>query len=419
MDTEDNLPLSIPLLPLKEFLACPICMCEFDKTYITPCGHRYCEKCIRECINRRHKCPCCNAAVQDNQLIKDSGYDGLIAMINKEKGKAEDGYFNNLIRNAATGDANNPDDTIQREISPIEDVLQKHLKQGLASFELYYRELRKDFELRIKEAEISIEVALADLQVTSSMGDEQPNQAAQDAAAAARVQECENRRQHLEKELEACTKLLVESYDKHLSEHVPAPALLPVNISIVLHGKTVTLKDVKLKPHDSLSILKEIVIDRMQREGDPVVIFPDDGVKYVLVGPFAKNNGTLPVQTIERVASGEMAVEAAEGGSGEGGVGAGAKDITLLPPGCYPVLEYAVKPASSIVLIGPIKLESEMPKKCFVKVWKQGGNEKMDYFTCKQCKINWVCKSCRDFCHKGHKMVPYVSGHTPTWACCH
>ena len=51
----------------------------------------------------RHKCPCCNATIQNSQLIKDAGYDGLIAMINQEKGKAEDGYFASLIRNAATG----------------------------------------------------------------------------------------------------------------------------------------------------------------------------------------------------------------------------------------------------------------------------------------------------------------------------
>ena len=47
----------------------------------------------------------------------------------------------------------------------------EHLKQGLASFELYYRDLCKDFELRIKEAETSLEVALAELQMTTSLED--------------------------------------------------------------------------------------------------------------------------------------------------------------------------------------------------------------------------------------------------------
>ncbi len=42
---------------------------------------------------------------------------------------------------------------------------------------MYYRELRKDFEVRIREAETSLEVALGDLQVTSSLDEEQPGQA--------------------------------------------------------------------------------------------------------------------------------------------------------------------------------------------------------------------------------------------------
>ena len=64
----------------------------------------------------------------------------------------------------------------------------------------------------------------------------------------------------------------------------------------------------------------------------------------------------LPIQAIERVVSGEMA-EAAEEEGGNSSGGRLSEDITLLPPGCHPVLEYAVKPSSVIVLVGPIKLE--------------------------------------------------------------
>ena len=77
---------------------------------------------------------------------------------------------------------------------------------------------------------------------------------------------------------------------------------------------------------------------------------------FSLYRPFAKDNGTLPIQAIERVVSGEMAEAAEEeGGNSSGGIL--PEDITLLPPACHPVLEYAVKPSSVIVLVGPIKLE--------------------------------------------------------------
>ena len=50
-------------------------------------------------------------------------------------------------------------------------LLLEHLKQGLAAYELYYRELRKDFELRIKEAEGRLEIVLSEIQMASSMED--------------------------------------------------------------------------------------------------------------------------------------------------------------------------------------------------------------------------------------------------------
>lgn len=36
-----------------EHFQCPICMSRIEEACLTPCGHRYCYKCIDECINRR------------------------------------------------------------------------------------------------------------------------------------------------------------------------------------------------------------------------------------------------------------------------------------------------------------------------------------------------------------------------------
>ena len=74
----DGVFVYLQLMPLADHLTCPVCMGRLQNTHMTACGHRYCEKCIRECIDRLRRCPCCNAALQHNQLIKDTQFDALI-----------------------------------------------------------------------------------------------------------------------------------------------------------------------------------------------------------------------------------------------------------------------------------------------------------------------------------------------------
>ena len=67
--------------PLVDHLSCPVCMGRLQHTHMTACGHRYCESCIRECIDRLRRCPCCNTALRHDQLIKDAQFDTLIGKI--------------------------------------------------------------------------------------------------------------------------------------------------------------------------------------------------------------------------------------------------------------------------------------------------------------------------------------------------
>ena len=50
------------------------------------------------------------------------------------------------------------------------------------------------------------------------------------------------------------------------------------------------------------------------------------------------------------------------------------------------------KPGSQIVVYGSMKLQSDLPKKCFVEVFKKGEGQKVDYFSCQDCgfKCKWV-----------------------------
>lgn len=63
--------------------------------------------------------------------------------------------------------------------------------------------------------------------------------------------------------------------------------------------------------------------------------------------------------------------------------------------------------------------ESEKPLECMTLKYDKDPIATFNYFSCKTCKTNWICESCRDGCHKGHELLPHLMNHRPTWACCY
>jgi E3 ubiquitin-protein ligase RNF5 len=80
-NTEDSadLPLKIPVSSVYEHFQCPICMSTLSDPSVTKCGHRFCHKCIEECINRRHECPCCKTALNRDDVIVDHSFAALMS----------------------------------------------------------------------------------------------------------------------------------------------------------------------------------------------------------------------------------------------------------------------------------------------------------------------------------------------------
>lgn len=70
--------MNAQLACVKEHLACPICIGILTETHITHCGHRFCKDCILECINRKPICPCCNAHLRPDMVLKDPLFDNLV-----------------------------------------------------------------------------------------------------------------------------------------------------------------------------------------------------------------------------------------------------------------------------------------------------------------------------------------------------
>lgn len=78
-----------------------------------------------------------------------------------------------------------------------------------------------------------------------------------------------------------------------------------------------------------------------------------------------------------------------------------------------------MEPGSVLLWTGPVKLKSDVPLQCFALTYNKDKKEAVDYFSCQNCGINWICPSCVKVCHAGHKTAPYLKQHVPNWACCY
>merc|ERR1712054_670881 len=86
-----------------------------------------------------------------------------------------------------------------------------------------------------------------------------------------------------------------------------------------------------------------------------------------------------------------------------------------------PLQQLGAKAGEDLLVRGDIKFASDQPPLCFKKTFKKDSKTKIDYFSCSDCKKNWICPACADHCHrrKGHNVRPYLLQHIPTWACCY
>ncbi|KAK3584719.1 hypothetical protein CHS0354_036496 [Potamilus streckersoni] len=387
---DTNLPIVVPFQAINDFFQCSICMCQMKAAVMTACGHRFCEKCIQEWVDRQHKCPCCNNPLQLDQLIKDHQFDSLLATIMTESKKAEDEYFESLINRAS--DEQNKDENL----TPMEQILKKHLKQGLSAHEKYFHSLKKDFKQRKQMLESETSKGIADIHLNTLFED----QALIKTAELQSIQE--KKLQELEKELSTCTKLLAEAYDKYLTDHIPNLDVLPVVVSVYLLNKNIRIEGFRVNPSDTLLAVREFVEATMEANHNPVIEWEND-VKVFLFGPFAKGSQMETQKIMSDISSSAS----------------DTSDVQEIREGLRFGLQYSIKPGSEIVVTGHVKCESDLPKKCFSEVFKKDAEQKVDYFSCQTCNFNWICRSCMAVCHQDHNVAPYIMEHKPSWACCY
>uniref|UniRef100_A0A6B2LJ77 Uncharacterized protein n=1 Tax=Arcella intermedia TaxID=1963864 RepID=A0A6B2LJ77_9EUKA len=174
-------------------------------------------------------------------------------------------------------------------------------------------------------------------------------------------------------------KMLLSSYEEFISQTIPPPQFLPINITIEISSKKLLLNNVILNKMDNLSDIKKIILQKMEQRGEEIIDLEEN--QFVLF---------------------DKALE---------------KEIPIEPE--VPIIQYHPSPGSLIIIKGSLKCQSEAPKECFKNKYIEGANMKMTYYTCKDCKFNWICKSCAEVCHASHNITCYINNHSPSWPCCY
>jgi len=409
---DPDLSLSIPLLPLFEECCCPICFNFVKDCHITVCGHIFCGSCIRECLNRKHCCPCCNHEMEAKQLVRNFHFDRLVSVIMTQKELASKRYFEKLIKSGEDSSEGIPleyrygtscnEEMYKRKadkdnrLSPIEELFRRHMNKNLNSYEDYYKELESRHQSRIRQLEEGYVKKMTDLKQLYELNRKQANHP--DSSNDATSSDSQNWKQSLELELDSLTKecdyhrtqlnasfhstvqQLLDSYDEYLSAHSPLPSFLPVYVTISIPSKGISLKKVVIKPADNSFDVKRLVEKRLEDIGNPI-------------------NKALSSKDFFVYRHGDKEEEIND---------------EYRPLSLYNILQ-----GEELLLMGTIHLKSDLPKQCFTAIYEKGKDQSMDYFSCKECNSNWICRPCAENCHSGHSLSEHILNHRPTWACCY
>jgi len=199
---------------------------------------------------------------------------------------------------------------------------------------------------------------------------------------------CENEIKSLEESFLKSTELLITSYDDYLSEIDPSPQFLPVNVSIKIPDKDVDIKNVRIDRSVTVAELRKVVTEFMEKLGNPITEYTNTNI-FVLYKSFHSTTDT----NLKR------------------------NDGILLVDESIPILQHNPQPGSLIILKGNLLCKSDAPKQCYKSTYKEG--DRMDYFQCQDCNLKWICVSCKEECHKGHKLQSFLQNHNSTWGCCY
>ncbi|KAL4468182.1 hypothetical protein ABPG72_017163 [Tetrahymena utriculariae] len=393
MELEFEVDRSIPFIVegqslLKEF-ECTVCQLYIKQAHITKCGHVFCKECILESINRHHRCPFCSTDLKENDVIKNYHLDNLKNVILK----AQEEYKNSIINQAFNKREQG------NEESQILNIFRDNLRETILLYESKFKEINLIFKEKKKIIEKQLEIQS---QLQNQLSDQ------------IRAQSCQLENQKiikLEQEKNEIQKHLIENLNKYLKTSLPKPDILDLRVKLIIPKKNLYLESFILKPYDQVSDFKQKLIQIFQKNNNPIDEQKLDLNQIFVISLPLKADNEEQINKISKESffTEQNLIQFIQ----QNGIEAQVRSLTSKQA----FVQLQIQQGSTLIIQGTIPSNSDKPPTCLTYKFQQ--NTTVDYYTCVQCNLNWICQSCAFFCHKEHNTVIQIKNHLASWACCY
>ncbi|CAD8057982.1 unnamed protein product [Paramecium primaurelia] len=363
-------------------LQCAVCINEFNNPFLTKCGHCFCYNCIEEVINRYHKCPLCNLDLNKTDIFKNNQINQIkctfifyIEIIDEQKKQQLNNKVNNVFGDQTTN-------SFLPDYKMISDMFKNAIQQMYNIYESKYIDAIDEFKARQQELKIDYTQKLE-----TAKEDQVKEQITNNYKEALR--QIENSFKQLKDYYAECVYKTLEQFKCEQ---------IDILIQIVLPQQN-TQFPWPFKVNNRISSIAEVILQYFDKKNDPIQNFDPSRLKIIFCKPqdLYKISQLVQKQDIDII----------------------SQQYQIYPMNSEIFLASLgqVKQGSIIVVISNINLKSSQPKECIT--YKFNKDKLVDYFSCQQCKIHWVCQTCKDFCHQGHQLSIYRQQVKPDWACCY
>eukprot|EP00484_Ammonia_sp_Unknown_P027298 CAMPEP_0197024674 /NCGR_PEP_ID=MMETSP1384-20130603/5178_1 /TAXON_ID=29189 /ORGANISM="Ammonia sp." /LENGTH=509 /DNA_ID=CAMNT_0042453095 /DNA_START=42 /DNA_END=1571 /DNA_ORIENTATION=- len=466
---------------LMEEYTCPICFDEIDKCLMTPCGHNFCEKCIDECLNRKHICPFCSTPCTTDKLIRNVHLDSVLAKLLKARAAASKELISNLMQKTIEESKKSAPKVTSE--SPIAQIFTKYTSQTLIKYENYYQEMLKENNRNQLKLQDKLQHSLAallkpiEIMELKIQKQHQPGQAHDDEHDAKMNHHDGGGGNESEEDMEIeggdasineqvqelfTNILFVEGNDEQYFVNLKK-AISAFTACIKSKQQALNIDDATLNEVESTvsSFYAEMELSQ-KRLNRSVKLLCDSYEEYMSKtspSPFLlpvavtirlrgrpqfwelKLNMTDRVGVVIDIVKHKFSdlndpIDQWQGdGDGDGEqeemksyqVGLlrplaerdPEKPLEIITNMEQCLSELNVRQGTQIHVLTTFRLQSEAPRPCFTYDYDKAKGAKCDYYRCTTCKFNWVCAPCSMQCHKGHNLVPFMMGHVPSYACCY
>eukprot|EP01016_Furgasonia_blochmanni_P000880 TRINITY_DN1028_c0_g1_i1.p1 TRINITY_DN1028_c0_g1~~TRINITY_DN1028_c0_g1_i1.p1 ORF type:complete len:336 (-),score=29.44 TRINITY_DN1028_c0_g1_i1:45-1052(-) len=273
--------------------------------------------------------------------------------------------------------------SVTEEIQILGDVV----RESLRAYDAYFNEIEKEIELRERELDMEMKRAIENKRPESEI---------------ARLM---NEKRDLRAEIDHIFLSITENFAKAIREtHIPME-ILELRISVSIPHRNYMHPNILLKPETSISVLWGTIKENLRKLADPIVNRGD--IRFCFAEPAILDN-------VKKFLDEEPSSRFHLDNIGE-----------LIRRGCIVcdvqspqiIAELGIAQGSRVFLLGEFLMQSEIQPECISYSFE--GPVNVDYYSCEDCKVNWVCTNCAKYCHQGHKLVMYMKDHTASSGLCY